>query len=127
MSATRRRDTGRGRLSALGLVVGVVALVVGMAACGDTDGDPITQELVVPLGTAERLEAGETVTVMPTQLTFEVGDTLRIRNEDTEPQAVGPYRVAAGDEFEITFGAPGRFEGVCVLSEGERYEIVITE
>jgi len=113
-------------LKIVGLVVGIIALVVGMVACGDTDDSPTTQELVVPLGTAEKLENGESVTVMPTEMHFDVGDTLRIRNEDVAPQAVGPYRVAAGDEFEITFGSPGRFEGVCTLAEGERYEIVIT-
>lgn len=123
---TRRPDHIRRARQIVGLVVGVIALVVGMAACGDTDDSPTTQELVVPLGTAEKLANGEAVTVMPTEMQFEVGDTLRIRNEDVAPQAVGPYRVAAGDEFEITFGSPGRFEGVCPLAEGERYEIVIT-
>jgi plastocyanin len=123
---TRRPERTNRALKIVGLVVGVIALVVGMAACGDTGDSPTTQELVVPRGTAEKLADGEAVTVMPTEMQFEVGDTLRIRNEDVEPQAVGPYRVAAGDEFEITFGSPGRFEGVCALAEGERYEIVIT-
>jgi hypothetical protein len=113
-------------LKIVGLVVGAIALLAGMAACGATDDGPTTQELVVPLGTAERLADGERVEVMPTEMHFEVGDTLRIRNDDVEPQAVGPYRVAAGDEFEITFGSAGRFEGVCPLAEGERYVIVIT-
>lgn len=107
------------------VVLAVLALTA--AACGDTDGGPRVEELVVPFGTMERLGRGEDVVVMPSVLEFEVGDTLRIRNEDVVEQAVGPYRVAAGEEFELTFGAPGRFEGMCPLSEGDRYEIVITE
>ena len=126
MSATWRRDrSGRPR-RALSAAIAVLVLVT--TACGAT-GTPDTtvQEIVVPRGTMEKLEQGEEVAVMPTELRFEVGDSLRIRNEDVVAQAVGPYRVAAGDEFEITFGSPGRFEGVCPLAEGERYEIVITE
>jgi plastocyanin len=110
------------------LIAAATALVLVTAACGDTGtSDATVQEIVVPLGTMEKLEQGEDVVVMPTELRFEVGDSLRIRNEDIVAQAVGPYRVAAGDEFEVTFGSPGRFEGVCPLAEGERYEIVITE
>lgn len=63
---------------------------------------------------------------MPSVLQFEVGDTIRIRNEDVVDQSVGPYWVPAGEEFELTYGAPGRYEGVCPLSEGERYEIIVT-
>jgi hypothetical protein len=126
MSATWRRDLGgrpRRALIAAAAAVGLLA-----AGCGATGSPERTvQEIVVPLGTMERLERGEDVAVMPTELRFEVGDMLRIRNEDRVAQAVGPYRVAAGDEFEVTFGSPGRFEGVCPLAEGERYEIVITE
>jgi plastocyanin len=126
MSATWRRDPGGRRRRAL--IAAAAALVLLAAGCGATGSpDTTVQEIVVPLGTMEKLERGEDVAVMPTELRFEVGDTLRIRNEDLVAQAVGPYRVAAGDEFEVTFGSPGRFEGVCPLAEGERYEIVITE
>ena len=126
MSATWRRDhRGRSRRT---LIAAAAALVLVTAGCGATStSDSTVQEIVVPLGTMEKLERGEDVVVMPTELQFEVGDTLRIRNEDVVAQAVGPYRVLAGDEFEVTFGSPGRFEGVCPLAEGERYEIVITE
>lgn len=84
-------------------------------------------EIVVPLGTQERLNRGETVSVMPSLLEFRVGDTLRIRNEDVVTQAVGPYEVRPGEQFELRYGSPGHYEGMCSLSEDEVYEIVITE
>jgi hypothetical protein len=116
MSATRRRD-----LRLLGLAF---AVALGVTACAP---EASVVELVVPAGTNDRLMAGETVDILPTELTFRVGDTLRIRNEDTVAQEVGPYFVAAGVEFEVTYGMPGRFEGVCPLSGGEPYVIVITD
>ena len=112
-------------------LVAALAAVVTMTAvagCGDdADDEGRVVEIVVPLGTQERLDRGEDVVVMPAELRFEVGDTLLIRNEDVVDQSVGPYEVAAGQEFELRYGAPGRYEGMCPLSEGDTYEIVITE
>jgi hypothetical protein len=127
MSATWPPDRPSRAPGRLALVVLVLVLGLGSAACGDTDGRTTTRELVVPAGTMERLSRGEDVTVMPSVMRFGVGDTLRIRNDDAVAQDVGPYRVEAGAEFEVTFGSAGRFEGFCPLSEGDRYEIVITE
>ena len=95
--------------------------------CGGGDEEGRVVEIVVPLGTQERLDRGEDVVVMPAVLRFEVGDTLLIRNEDVADQSVGPYEVRAGQEFELRYGAPGRYEGMCPLTEGKTYEIVITE
>lgn len=126
-----RRPPGTRRRPPLPRPVALVALAVlatvalATAACGGDGGQ--VHELVVPRGTQERLDRGETVVVMPTVLRFEVGDTLRIRNEDVVDQSVGPYLVRAGEQFEMTYGSPGRYEGWCPLSLGERYEIVISE
>lgn len=104
-----------------------MALIAIVGAGCASGSDATVHELVVPLGTEERLDAGEDVVVMPARLEFRVGDTLRIRNEDVVDQAVGPYQVAAGTEFELTFGAPGHYQGSCPLSEGDTYEIIVTE
>jgi plastocyanin len=119
---SRRRRTLQALVAGLALVV----LVLAGTACGADDG-PRTQEIVIPFGTTEKLSKGEVVDVMPAELRFRVGDTLRIRNEDAAVQVVGPYRVEPGEEFELTYGAPGRYEGMCALTKDERYEIVITE
>lgn len=99
-------------------------LLLTLAACA-SGGEVI--EIVVPLGTGERLERGEVVDLMPAELNLKVGDTLRIRNDDVVFQEVGPYFVAAGQEFELTYGAPGRYEGICPLSGNQPYVINITE
>ena len=85
-----------------------------------------TIEIVVPAGTQERLAAGEKVVVMPARLEFRVGDRISIRNDDLVAQSVGPYVVDPGEEMVLQYGAPGVYEGYCPLSEGERYEIVVT-
>lgn len=104
----------------------VVALLAGLSSC-TTKPDPQTIEIVVPEGTQARMDAGETVTVMPTRLELRVGDTLHMRNDDVVAHPIGPYVVAANDELRMRYGSPGRYEGYCPLSEGERYEIIVTE
>ncbi len=116
----------------VGLLVAVV-LTIGATSCGSADetgsrpGGSEIVEIVVPFGTQARIDRGETVSVMPAKLQLRVGDTLRIRNDDEVEQYVGPYLVLAGQQFELQYGAAGRYEGLCALSGGARYEIVITE
>jgi|HigsolmetaAR202D_1030399.scaffolds.fasta_scaffold09654_4 hypothetical protein len=134
MSATRPPDHRHRRpLTAVGATVLVAAL--GLAGCGRQDGgtgdgasarEGDVYEIVVPYGTQERLSRGETVDVMPSRLEFQVGDTLRIRNDDIMVQTVGPYVVGAGEVFELRYGKPGRYEGMCPLSADKTYEIVVT-
>ena len=115
--------TGSGRVRRL-LLAALVAVAALVGGCGD-DARPRTVEVVVPAGTQDRLDAGETVEVMPARLELQVGDTLLIRNEDDADQTVGPYFVAAGKEISLSYSVPGRYEGYCPVSEGERYEIVV--
>jgi hypothetical protein len=110
-------------------LIAIVALAgLAVASCGadDTNRNPQTVEIVVPAGTQDRLDRGEPVDVMPAKLTFRVGDTLLIRNDDRVDQYVGPYLVRAGQQFELTYGAPGHYQGLCTLSGSAGYEIVIT-
>lgn len=103
-------------------------VVITATSCGSAEtAPPKVVELVVPAGTQARLDRGETVEVMPAKLEFRVGDTLRIRNDDIADQYVGPYLVMAGKQFELRFGAPGRYAGLCDLSGGASYEIVISK
>jgi hypothetical protein len=108
------------------ILVVAIGILVWVVAAGDDARASETIEIVVPAGTQGRLDAGETVVVMPTRLEFRVGDRIVIRNEDDVAQSVGPYEVDAGEEMLLQYGAPGVYEGYCPLSEGERYEIVVT-
>ncbi len=131
MSVTPHRETRRSLLRASLTLVALALLTVSATSCGDASSGsasaPRVYDIVVPLGTQDRLARGETVSLMPTRLEFKVGDTLRIRNDDTVAQTVGPYRVQAGTQFELKYSMPGQYGGVCALSKYSRFEIVITE
>lgn len=129
MSATPLPDRRPGSRPAIALALAVATVltaVASLAACGSDEATPRTIEVVVPAGTGERLLAGEDVEIMPARLELSVGDTLSIRNDDSVTHSVGPYEVEAHTTTRFRYGAPGHYEGYCPLSEGDRYEIVVS-
>jgi hypothetical protein len=104
--------------------------MVAVSRVSDTDSGtnatPQLVEIVVPAGTQDKVDRGEIVDVMPAVLRFRIGDVLRIRNDDSADQYVGPYLVQAGEQFELKYGSIGQYGGLCNLSGGSSYSIVIT-
>lgn len=125
MSAIWRRNGGW-----ITGVVGVALIVAALGAfvsCG-TEREPQVHEYVIPLGTQNRLAKGERVEVWTGNLTVRVGDVLRVRNDDVVSFPFGPYRVKALDVFEITFGSPGTYQGLCpLIGDADTYTLVVTE
>lgn len=118
-------------LTSVVVLVAAIAVLVAMNRDSPTDDDVNstggkTLEIVVPAGTKARQDSGEKVVVMDDHIELNVGDQLEIRNEDVAPQTVGPYSVKPGEVTRVTYGFPGSYEGYCELSEGKRYEIVVT-
>jgi hypothetical protein len=60
------------------------------------DRAPETITLVIPEGTAARVEAGEDVTSIPSEMEFVLGDVLKVRNEDNVSHQIGPIWVPPG-------------------------------
>jgi plastocyanin len=112
-------------------VVVLGALFIGRASTGDEGssgvqvadaGDATTFEhdYTIPAGTADRIEAGEFVEIVPLELTVKVGEAIRIVNEDDEGHVVGVFFVGAGETMTQRFTAPGELSGACsVHSDGE--------
>lgn len=107
--------------AAIGLGV-IVVLVVAIATATSSE----TIEVVVPAGTAARMDAGELVELLPAVLRVDVGDELLIRNDDDEVHLVGPYTVAPGQVLHQQFTTPGRIEGVCTLHPDGEISIVVS-
>jgi len=117
------RTGGRGLLLPLAFVVGPAVVLLLVLAVAGLRSEHLVVE--VPLGTAARIAAGETVELLPSRLEFEVGDTLEIRNPDVEAHDVGPYTVAAGQSLTQTFATPGVLQGICTLHPDGEVTIVV--
>lgn len=117
----RRGPSVRAALAAV-----VVGLVLAVVACDDAPA-ATRYRYVIPEGTAGRMLAGGAPQIFPDSLTVRVGDSITIRNDDTEDRTIGPYEVPAGTTVRQTFVSPGVLEGVCDLSPGGAFRLRVLD
>lgn len=127
--------TAAERRSPLGVLVLVLALVLALAAsaCGseeradievmDEGAGPVTHEYVIPFGTSQRIAGGELIAIVPQNLDVNVGDTIRIRNDDAFGSQVGIFHVGAGETVTMKFTTPGTLTGACDVHPSGEFTI----
>jgi hypothetical protein len=79
-------------------------------------------------GTAARMAAGAAPPVFPQQINLRLSeqDTLVIRNDDSEPVTIGPYRIAPGQQFTQRYTSPGTFDLLCSIHATGKLRVVVT-
>jgi plastocyanin len=69
----------------------------------------------IPLGTRQRIEAGEDVEIVPAEMHVRTGDSLTITNDDDVEHEVGLFTIRPGETLGYTFPNPGIFRGACTV------------
>ena len=126
------------RRSARRLVAAVLAPAFAfgvVAGCGDDASQPGTEavtiaeaatfEYVIPAGAGEALDAGSPLEILPAELQVNVGDTIRIENQDDRGHTVGPFFVGANETLTQRFSTPGEFEGVCTVHPSGELVLIV--
>ena len=85
----------------------------------DSDRAPKEIELVIPAGTADRLAQGRESTGLAETMTFVVGDTLVVRNQDSTSHQLGPLWVPAGSSASLSFDTPQSYAYQCSFLAGK--------
>lgn len=119
------RGSGRRVISAFvlaGFALVVVPLVVSRLV-SQPEGQVLRYE--IPRGTAAALARGEAVDVLPADLQLGLRDKLVVVNRDDQPHAVGPFRVAPGEELVRDADQITSFSGFCSLHLGGRIDIQV--
>jgi len=80
----------------------------------DRDGKVVA--LVIPLGTAERVEDGEASPSIPGDMVIVAGDILRIVNEDNVSHTFGPLFIPSGTTAEMAFAKPENLAFTCTFT-----------
>ena len=118
----------------LTLVVCAAALSGGALLAGCADGDSsssssseYTYDFTIPAGTGAKVNKGEYLDLIPHLMLVEVGETIRIINDDDRTHDVGPYSVPAGQTLVQTFTTPGRYTGVCSTMPGQDFVLVVSD
>ena len=121
----------------IGARLAVSVLMVGgaLAACGGDTSQPETEavndteaatyEYVIPVGAGEALDAGTPLEILPAELEVNVGDTIRIENQDDRGHTVGPFFVGANETLTQRFSTPGEFEGVCTVHPSGQLVLIV--
>ncbi len=90
-----------------------------------TDTENVTLEYVIPAGAGEALDAGTPLEILPAELQVDVGDTIRIENQDDRGHTVGPFFVGANETLTQRFSTPGEFEGVCTVHPSGQLVLIV--
>jgi plastocyanin len=114
----------------------VVLLALIVSSCGSDGGaDPATQvmndteaatyEYVIPAGAGEALDAGTPLEILPAKLEVQVGESIRIVNEDNRGHSAGPFFVGANETLSQRFSSPGEFTGVCTVHPSGEFALIV--
>lgn len=133
-SRTRRR---RPRTTTWAATVALLA-AVAVGACGGSESSspaveeavataPADYEYLIPAGTGERIDAGEPIAILPDRLEVQVGELIRIVNEDDRGHLVGPFFVGAGETLSQRFASPGEFVGECSVHPSGQLVLEVRE
>ena len=79
----------------------------------NTDREPEQIELVIPAGTADKVAAGEPIPSIPYEMTFVLGDTLIVNNEDTVDHQLGPLWIPPRSKASLVLDAAERYAYSC--------------
>jgi hypothetical protein len=77
------------------------------------DRPPRTIQLVIPAGTAERVETGEAEPSIPEKMVFVMGDVLEVKNEDSTSHQLGPIWVPPGATGRLVLAEPNQYSYSC--------------
>jgi hypothetical protein len=84
-----------------------------------------SREIVIPQGAQARLDAGERVDILETEIRVKVGETVRIRNDDVVDHVIGPYYLQSGAALQQTYRTPQTIQYVCFVNPTEAINLVV--
>jgi len=85
----------------LGILLGAVTMEIAYQLLKRENREPQRVELVIPAGTAEKVANGETPPGIPEDMTFVVGDTFVVVNQDSVDHQLGPLWIPAGTSASL--------------------------
>jgi hypothetical protein len=108
------------RKSLAGLVACIAASTISVACStqesGAPAGVPLTGEVfevVVPMGTFEKVMRGEFVDLLPSIIEVSVGDEFVVVNEDKVTHTIGPFSVRPGETLRHVWQTVDTIQGDC--------------
>lgn len=99
----------------------------GLRIGGAGDATEFDWDYFIPAGTADRINRGDDVAIVPAELTVTVGDTIRIVNDDDVDHVVGVFYVRARSTLTQRFRSAGVLEGECSVHPSGAFSLTVVE
>ncbi len=97
----------------MGLSLGALTSEISYQLLKRENREPQRIELVITAGTAERVAAGEASPALPDDMSFVIGDTLVVVNQDNVAHQLGPLWVPAGTSASMTLNTEESYSLEC--------------
>ena len=97
----------------LGVVLAAITTEVSYQVLKRENREPQRVELVIPAGTAQSIANGETPPSIPDDMTFVVGDTFVVINQDEVDHQLGPLWIPAGTSASLNLDTEENFVLEC--------------
>jgi hypothetical protein len=110
-----------------GLIIGTAISELSFIFLRENARPPQVIELVIPDGTADRVALGETPPTIPDSMTFVVGDTLLVKNEDMVNHELGPLWIPAGSSATLALDAVQSYAYACSFQPGKYFGLEVHE
>ena len=111
----------------LGLVIGFLISEISFLLLRESNRAPTVVELEIPLGTAEQIADGVSPPGIPEELTFVVGDTLLVRNNDTTDHQLGPLWIPPGSTASMNLDREQNFVFACSFQPSNFFGLDVRE
>jgi len=88
-----------------------------------SDRPPQEVELTIPAGTAAKIAMGEENPSIPSKMSFVIGDTLVVRNEDAADHVLGPLWIPPGASASLKLEQANKFAYSCSFQTTQYFGI----
>lgn len=103
----------------VGLLLGVAISEIPFIYLQETARPPQEITLVIPDGTADLVARGEQPPTIPDNMSFVVGDTLIVKNEDVLDHKLGPLWIPANSSAQLSLDQEESFAYECSFQPGK--------
>ena len=112
---------------AIGLTLGALVSEIPFIFLRETARPPQEVVLTIPLGTADQVARGEQPPSIPSDMTFVVGDTLIVKNQDSVDHKLGPMWIPANSSAQLSLNNEESLAYECTFQPGKYFGLDVHE
>ncbi len=111
----------------IGILISALLSEVAYRLLGRESRPPKVVMLDIPPGTAAEVARGEQSSAIPANMTFVVGDTFIVRNDDSVPHQLGPHYIPVGSTASMTLGQSESLSFSCSFRRDQLFGLTVNE